>query len=140
MIRQVSGDLTVNTHGRGLGDVTKLIDGWLFETGLTEGVLKVFIRHSSASLIIQENADPDVQLDLQDFYDRLVPDNPALYRHISEGADDMPSHIRGTLTDVSLTIPVLEGRLRLGTWQGVYVFEHRTSPHQRRLALNFMGE
>ncbi|MBL4907226.1 MAG: YjbQ family protein [Sneathiella sp.] len=140
MIRQKSGEISLNTRGRGLNDVTGSIHEWLDDTGLSEGVLTVFIQHSSASLIIQENADPDVQLDLQDFYASLVPDNPSLYRHTAEGVDDMPSHIRSTLTDVSLTIPVVGKCMRLGTWQGVYVFEHRTSPHHRTLALNFMGE
>lgn len=140
MIQQFSGLLSIRTHGRGLTDVTRQISSWIAEQGLFEGVLTVFIQHSSASLIIQENADPDVQLDLMDFFSKLAPDDPALYRHISEGSDDMPSHIRASLTDVSLTIPVNEGRMCLGTWQGIYVFEHRTSPHHRRLALNFMGE
>lgn len=140
MIQQYSGLLSIRIHGRGLTDVTHQINSWIAEKNVTEGVLTIFIQHSSASLTIQENADPDVQLDLMDFYSKLAPDDPTLYRHISEGTDDMPSHIRASLTDVSLTIPVTEGRMCLGMWQGIYVFEHRTSPHQRRLALNFMGE
>lgn len=140
MIQRYSGLLSIRTHGRGLTDVTRQINSWAEEKNVMEGVLTIFIQHSSASLTIQENADPDVQLDLMDFYSKLVPDDSTLYRHISEGADDMPSHIRASLTDVSLTIPITEGRMCLGTWQGIYVFEHRTSPHQRRLALNFMGE
>ncbi len=139
-MQQKSGELSISTYHRGLIEVTENISSWLTKSEISEGVLTIFIQHSSASLIIQENADPDVQLDLQDFYSNAAPDNPALYRHTSEGPDDMPSHIRSSLTDVSLTIPVLGGRMRLGTWQGIYIFEHRTSPHTRRLALNVMGE
>ncbi|GLQ05507.1 secondary thiamine-phosphate synthase enzyme YjbQ [Sneathiella chinensis] len=139
MIGQKSGTLTVETPGRGMTDITGEITRWLQDVGFEEGILTVFIQHSSASLTIQENADPDVQYDLDDFLGRVVPDTPSLYRHTAEGADDMPAHIRSALTDVSLSIPVLDGRMRLGTWQGVYVFEHRTSPHRRKLALHVMG-
>ncbi|MFT6556289.1 MAG: secondary thiamine-phosphate synthase enzyme [Sneathiella sp.] len=106
----------------------------------SEGVLTVFIQHTSASLTIQENADPDVLLDLGSYFDQLAPDNPSLYRHTAEGPDDMPAHIRSSLTDVSLAIPVRDGRLRLGTWQGVYIFEHRTRAHVRNLALHLIGD
>jgi len=107
---------------------------------LQEGILTLFLQHTSASLTIQENADPDVLHDLDNFFNSLVPDGAAQYTHTAEGPDDMPAHIRASLTDVSLSIPVLEGKMRLGTWQGVYIFEHRTSPHIRTLALNFIGE
>ncbi len=139
-MRQVSGEIQVSTRGKGLLDTTHQIQRWLSEQSAQEGVLTIFIRHSSASLTIQENADPDVQLDLADYFERIAPESWELYRHNSEGLDDMPAHIRSALTDVSLTIPVLDGRMRLGTWQGIYVFEHRASPHIRKLALNFMGE
>ncbi|WP_169543247.1 secondary thiamine-phosphate synthase enzyme YjbQ [Sneathiella aquimaris] len=139
-MRQVSGDLNFQTSGRGLFDITRHLQSWVREIGYSEGVLTVFILHTSASLTIQENADPDVLLDLVTYYDQLAPDNPALYRHTAEGPDDMPAHIRSSLTDVSLTIPVRDGRLRLGTWQGVYIFEHRTRAHVRNLALHLIGD
>ena len=139
-MKQKSGDICISTSGRDLIDVTRQISRWVAQSGISEGVLTVFIQHSSASLTIQENADPDVQLDLQDFYAELVPEGHQLYRHSAEGADDMPAHIKSSLTDVSLTIPILQGALRLGTWQGIYVFEHRARPHHRNLALHIMGE
>ncbi len=139
-MRQKSGELIVKTPGRSLIEVTQGVSDWLFENDLSEGILTVFIQHTSASLTIQENADPDVQLDLQGFFSKLVVDGDPMFVHRAEGPDDMSAHIRSSLTDVSLTIPVFEGRLRLGTWQGVYVFEHRTIPHSRKLALNFMGD
>ena len=100
----------------------------------------MFIQHTSCSLVIQENADPDVTLDLRDFFERLVPEEEEGYRHTAEGPDDMTSHIRSTLTQTSLSIPVISGRLALGTWQGLYIFEHRTHPHQRRIVLQLFGE
>lgn len=138
-MKQKSGELTVRTPGRSLIEVTEALSNWLRENSLSEGILTVFIQHTSASLTVQENADPDVQFDMQGFFSRLVTDGDPVFVHRAEGPDDMSAHIRSSLTDVSLTIPVFEGRLRLGTWQGVYVFEHRTSPHSRKLALNFMG-
>lgn len=104
--------------------------------GIGEGLLTLFIQHTSASLTIQENADPDVLTDLNDFFRRIVKEDPMLYRHTMEGPDDMPAHIRSALTQVSLSIPVLDGRLALGTWQGLYVFEHRARPHDRRVVLH----
>ena len=139
-MKQKSGELTVRTPGRSLIEVTANLSDWLRENNLSEGVLTVFIQHTSASLTVQENADPDVQVDMQGFFSRLVRDGDPTFVHQAEGPDDMSAHIRSSLTDVSLTIPVFEGRLRLGTWQGVYVFEHRTSSHFRKLALNFMGD
>jgi len=138
-MQQKSGDISVLSDGLGLLDVTQSISRWVMDTGIQEGLLTVFIQHTSASLIIQENADPDVLLDLQDFYKKLAPESNQLYRHTAEGLDDMPAHIKSSLTDVSLTIPVLRGDLRLGTWQGIYVFEHRSSPHRRNLALHLIG-
>ncbi len=107
---------------------------------IREGLLTVFVQHTSCSLVIQENADPDVTLDLRDFFERLVPEDDTGYRHTAEGPDDMTSHIRSTLTQTSISIPVSAGRLALGTWQGLYVFEHRSRPHQRRVVLQLMGE
>ena len=138
-MKQKSGDICISTSGRDLIDVTRQISRWVAQSGISEGVLTVFIQHSSASLTIQENADPDVQLDLQDFYAELVPEGHQLYRHSAEGADDMPAHIKSALTDVSLTIPVTNGRSTLGAWQGVYLFEHRHAPHQRRVILHYLG-
>ncbi len=139
-MKQKSGELIVRTPGRSLVEVTQDLSTWLRENSLAEGVLTVFIQHTSASLTIQENADPDVQVDMQSFFSKLVIDGDPAFVHRAEGPDDMSAHIRSSLTDVSLTIPVFEGRMRLGTWQGIYVFEHRASPHSRKLALNFMGD
>jgi secondary thiamine-phosphate synthase enzyme len=132
--------LGVATRGRGLVDITAEVAAWVRAAGLRIGLLTVFIRHTSASLTIQENADPDVLADLDAFFARLVRDDPSLYRHTAEGPDDMPAHIRAALTQTSLSIPVVEGRLALGTWQGIYVFEHRTSPHRRQVVLHLSGE
>lgn len=132
--------LTVRTRGQGLHEITRDIAGWVADQGIRTGLLTVFCQHTSASLTIQENADPDVQTDLEAFFRRLVEENPCLYRHTLEGPDDMPAHIRGALTDVSLNIPVTGGRLALGTWQGVYLFEHRHRPHSRKLVLHLAGD
>lgn len=121
-------------------DVTARLARWLAESGLHEGLLTVFCRHTSASLLIQENADPDVLGDLEAFLARLAPDDPARYRHSTEGADDMPAHIRAMLTQTQLAIPFAAARMRLGTWQAVYLCEHRTGPHRRALALHAIGE
>ena len=131
--------LTIRTRGQGLHEVTRDIANWVAGQAIQTGLLTVFCQHTSASLTIQENADPDVQADLEAFFRRLVEENPALYRHTLEGPDDMPAHIRGTLTDVSLSIPVTDGRLALGTWQGLYLFEHRHQPHSRKLVLHLAG-
>ena len=140
MMRQARTELTFGTQGRGLQEITRIVADWCRETGIAEGMLTVFIRHTSASLTIQENADQDVLLDLNRFLDRLVPDDTSLYRHVSEGADDMPAHIRSALTATSLNIPVADGRPLFGTWQGLYVWEHRTHPHRRRVVLHLIGE
>lgn len=129
----------INTPGRGMIDVSAEIAAWLRTQRAHDGLLTVFIRHTSASLTIQENADPDVQADLLDAFDQMVPES-ADYRHNFEGPDDMPAHIKAALTSTSLTIPVGAGRLMLGTWQGIYVVEHRARPHQRRVVLQFMGD
>ncbi|MEP3247593.1 MAG: secondary thiamine-phosphate synthase enzyme YjbQ [Sneathiella sp.] len=138
-LQQKSGRLACRTSGRGLYDVTEKVNAWIEASDLSEGSLTILIQHTSASLTVQENADPDVQLDLLNFMNKLAPDDPGLYHHTAEGADDMPSHIRSSLTDTSLHIPVMQGRMRLGTWQGLYVFEHRLQPHTRNLALHIVG-
>lgn len=132
--------LTVATRGKGLYSFTKNVEEWISKQGGKSGVLTVFIQHTSCSLVIQENADPDVTLDLRDFFERLVPEERKGYRHTAEGPDDMTSHIRSTLTQTSLSIPLISGRLALGTWQGLYVFEHRSSPHHRRVVLTLVAE
>jgi secondary thiamine-phosphate synthase enzyme len=132
--------LAVSTRGKGLYPFTKPVEEWLSKQGVGNGILTLFIQHTSCSLVIQENADPDVILDLRDFFERLVPENDESYRHTAEGPDDMTSHIRSTLTQTSFSIPVISGRLALGTWQGLYVFEHRLRPHQRRVVLQLFGE
>lgn len=139
-MRQASTELEFRTAGQGLTEVTRDIAAWVDAQGFSSGMLTVFCRHTSASLTIQENADPDVQRDLETFFKKLVQQDPRLYRHTAEGADDMPAHIRGALTDVSLNIPVAGGRMALGTWQGIYLFEHRVRPHARSLALHLIGE
>lgn len=136
---QHTGRLTVTTRGRGLVEVTRDVAGWLGSTGIAEGLVTVFIRHTSASLVVQENADPDVQADLERFLARLVPDGDPLFEHVAEGPDDMPAHVRAALTQVQLSIPVSAGRLALGTWQGLYVWEHRHRGHRRELALHAFG-
>jgi secondary thiamine-phosphate synthase enzyme len=132
--------LTVSTRGKGLYPFTKWVEDWLRKQDVRNGVVTVFIQHTSASLVIQENADPDVTLDLRDFFERLVPEETRNYRHTAEGPDDMTSHIRSTLTNTSLTVPLVDGDLALGMWQGLYVFEHRTHAHQRKVVLQVMGE
>ncbi|CAO3447467.1 UPF0047 protein YjbQ [Azospirillum argentinense] len=139
-MRQAVTTLTTRTRGQGLFEVTEPVARWVAAQGMESGLLTVFCRHTSASLVIQENADPDVRSDLERFFKRLVPEDPALYDHTMEGPDDMPAHIRSALTTVQLSIPVLEGRMALGTWQGIYLFEHRTRPHDRTLALHLLGE
>jgi secondary thiamine-phosphate synthase enzyme len=131
--------LTVATRGKGLYPFTRAVENWLKKLAATDGLLTVFIQHTSASLVIQENADPDVTLDLADFFERLVPEDTANYRHTLEGPDDMTSHIRSSLTQTSISIPLIGSRLALGTWQGLYVFEHRARPHQRQVLLHLMN-
>ena len=139
-LRQSGHSLSVATPGRGLTEITDDVSDWLNDQGISGGVLTVFIRHTSASLLIQENADPDVRADLDRFLTRLVPDGDPVFRHQAEGPDDMPAHIRAALTQTSLTIPVIRGRLGLGTWQGLYVFEHRHRPQRRTVLLQLIGE
>jgi secondary thiamine-phosphate synthase enzyme len=137
-LRVANTSLLIRTPGPGFSDITSRISDWLREIGAQEGLLTVFIAHTSASLTIQENADPDVRRDLVDCLNRMAPESHH-YRHNSEGPDDMPAHIKAMLTSVSLSIPVVEGRTALGTWQGVYVIEHRSRQHERRVELHFIG-
>jgi secondary thiamine-phosphate synthase enzyme len=132
--------ITIRTRGKGLQEITRDIAAWLSRLGVKTGMLSVFCQHTSASLTIQENADPDVQRDLETFFERTVREDPTLYRHRAEGPDDMPAHIRSALTDVQLTIPVRNGGMALGTWQGVFLFEHRAFPHSRHLVLHYLGD
>ncbi len=137
-VEQAICELAVDTPGAGMSDVTDAISDWLQQQSATDGLLTIFIRHTSASLTIQENADSDVQRDLVDALARLAPETER-YRHDSEGPDDMPAHIKAALTSTSLSIPVMSGRMVLGTWQGVYIIEHRARPHRRNLVLHFQG-
>lgn len=134
-MKQAQETLTVPARGPGLHEVTAPICDWTAAQGIAAGLLTVFCRHTSASLVIQENADPDVVRDLETFFSRLAPEDPARYRHAAEGPDDMPAHVRTVLTQNSLTLPVHAGRLDVGTWQGVFLYEHRTAPHRRRVTL-----
>lgn len=139
-MRQASGEFELATRGRGFYDVSDRLRAFIAGSGIREGLLTVFIRHTSASLLIQENADPEVGRDLERFFARLAPDGDPLFRHTAEGPDDMPAHARAALTQTQLSIPVAHGRPVLGTWQGVYVWEHRHEAQQRRLALHLLGE
>ena len=140
MLRQAFHELTIATRGRGLCEFTREVEQWMEQNKFKDGLLTLLLRHTSASLLIQENADPDVCRDLEAFFQRLVPDGDPLFIHVTEGDDDMPAHIRTALTTVNLNIPVRGGRLQLGTWQGIYLWEHRARPHSRRVALYFIGE
>lgn len=139
-MKQSQSHIEIATSGQGLYEVTRQIATFVLESGIRIGQITVYCRHTSASLTIQENADADVQVDLNEFFSRLVPEGMDWLRHTSEGPDDMPAHIRAALTDVSLTIPIADGSMVLGTWQGVYLFEHRHRPHRRRIVLHAVGE
>jgi secondary thiamine-phosphate synthase enzyme len=139
-VKQKFSTAKVSTRGPGLYDFTGVADSFVRDASVKEGLLTCFVRHTSASLVIQENADPDVLRDLQSFMERFVPRDEKLYRHTAEGPDDMPSHIRAMLTQTSLSIPVRDGRMILGTWQALYLFEHRDAPHQREVVLHIIGE
>jgi secondary thiamine-phosphate synthase enzyme len=139
-VRQFSYHIYIETRGKGLYEFTTEIEGWLRGLDAETGLLTIFCQHTSASLVIQENADPDVVADLADFFTRLVPEDTPLYRHTAEGPDDMTSHIRSALTQTQLSIPVHKGKLALGTWQGVYLFEHRERPHRRSILLHLFSD
>jgi secondary thiamine-phosphate synthase enzyme len=131
------GELLVTTDGQGLHEITHAVQVWLRDNGTGDGLCTVFVRHTSASLTIQENADPTARQDLEQWLNRLVPENDPLYRHTLEGPDDMPAHIKAALTLTSVSIPVVDGRLVLGTWQGLYLWEHRSRGGERTLVLHF---
>ncbi len=134
------GELTVATTGRGTFDITREVTSIVDGSKAREGLATVFIHHTSASLIICENADPSVRRDLEAFAARLVPDGDRMFSHDAEGPDDMPAHVRTVLTQTSIGIPIVGGRLALGTWQGLYLWEHRTSPHRRKVTVTVLGE
>jgi len=139
-LRQATHHMTVPTRGKGMYDLTREVASWVSSYRVRTGLLTVFCRHTSASLLIQENADPDVVADLKDFFERLVPEDESQYRHTVEGPDDMTSHIRTALTNAQLSIPIHDGELALGTWQGIYLFEHRRVPHRRSIILHLLAE
>ncbi|HYL76820.1 MAG TPA: secondary thiamine-phosphate synthase enzyme YjbQ [Bryobacteraceae bacterium] len=139
-MKQITHQIHIATRGKGLYEFTAEIESWLRTHQPQTGLLTIFCQHTSASLVIQENADPDVVADLADFFSRLVPEDTRLYRHTAEGPDDMTSHIRSALTQTQLSIPIHQGKLALGTWQGVYLFEHRVRPHHRSVVLHLLTE
>lgn len=138
-MRQATHTLAMQTKGRGLYEFTHEVLRWLAMEKFSTGLLTVYCRHTSASLLIQENADPDVQTDLQNYFEEIAPESDR-YIHSAEGPDDMPAHLRAALTQTSLSIPIVDGRPMLGTWQGIYLFEHRTRPHDREIVLHVMGD
>jgi secondary thiamine-phosphate synthase enzyme len=139
-MRQLQQSLALQTRGKGLYDFTDEVRAVLSRAGIASGLATLFVAHTSASLLIQENADPEVLRDLERFFSRLVPEGDPLFRHVEEGPDDMPAHVRAALTQTSVSIPVSAGRLALGTWQGVYLYEHRNQPHTRTVIVHITGE
>jgi len=139
-MRQSHHRLELSTDRRGLFEITGPVSRWVGEQKVASGLLTLFCPHTSASLLIQENADPKVRADLETFFETIAPEQPGRYRHGAEGADDMPAHLRTALTQTQLAIPVEDGRLALGTWQGIYLFEHRRAPHRRAVVLHLIGE
>lgn len=139
-MRQATGTIEFETRRQGLLDITDAVRLWTAEQGLKQGLLTLFCRHTSASLLIQENAAPAARTDLEAYFARIAPEDPRLYDHDEEGPDDMPAHLRTALTQVQLSIPLIGGALALGTWQGIYLFEHRRRPHRRTLALHLLGD
>src|SRR5215469_1897488 len=139
-MRNVAATLRFRTRGSGLMEITGEVRGWLESQSVTTGLLTLFCRHTSASLLIQENAAAAVRTDLEAFFAQLAPEDPRRYVHDDEGPDDMPAHLRTALTGVHLSIPVMHGRMALGTWQGIYLFEHRHRPHEREVALHVIGD
>jgi secondary thiamine-phosphate synthase enzyme len=139
-MHQHSETLSVHTRGPGLYEVTDQVVAWVRGLSIATGLLTLFVQHTSASLLCQENADPEVQRDLERFFRRLVPDGDPLFRHVAEGSDDMPAHVKAALTSTTLTVPIAAGRVALGTWQGLFLYEHRRQPHRRRILLHAIGE
>jgi secondary thiamine-phosphate synthase enzyme len=140
MLRQWQTELTISTRGRGFLTITDEAANAVRSSGIATGLMAMHLQHTSASLLIQENADPDVRTDLERFFSRLIPDGDSLFQHTCEGPDDMPAHVRTALTCVNLSIPISGGRMALGTWQGIYLWEHRRHPHRRRLVIHVVGE
>jgi len=139
-MRQSLTEFVIATGGQGVVEITREVVSWVRASGIQAGLLTLHVRHTSASLVVQENADPEVGADLERFLRRLVPEGDSLFRHDAEGPDDMPSHVRTALTATSLSIPVAGGAPALGTWQGIYLYEHRRAPHRRRVAAHLLGE
>jgi secondary thiamine-phosphate synthase enzyme len=139
-VKQAHGELKIPTRGKGLYEITREVRKWVGAQQIPNGLVTIFIQHTSASLTIQENADPDVRRDLNEFFERLVPENTPWFRHTAEGSDDMPSHIRAALTSTQLSVPLRNHDVALGTWQGIYVFEHRSEPQLRHVLLHIIGE
>ena len=140
MFRQSFHELSIATRGRGLYQFTRDVEGWIEQNHFRDGLLTLHLQHTSASLLIQENASPDVPRDFEKFFERLVPDGDPIFEHTIEGDDDMPAHVRTALTTVNLSIPVHGGQMALGTWQGIFLWEHRLRGHSRRVALHFIGK
>ena len=140
MLRQEVSEISVSTKGRGFYEITREVAVLVEKCGIKSGLVTVHIQHTSASLLIQENADPEVRRDFERFFQHLVPDGYEIFEHTAEGADDMPAHVRTALTAVNLSIPVMHGEMALGTWQGIYVWEHRKHPHSRRISVHLLGE
>lgn len=139
-MRQTTATLDFRTSGRGLHEITGRVTDWAREQAITTGLLTLFCRHTSASLVIQENAAAEVRADLEAFFEVIAPEDPRRYAHDDEGPDDMPSHLRSALTDVQVSIPLAGGKLMLGTWQGIYLFEHRRAPHRREVSVHILGD
>jgi secondary thiamine-phosphate synthase enzyme len=140
MLRQYLEELAIETRGRGFTEITDEVERVLFDSRMKQGIVHLLVRHTSASLLIQENADPEVRRDLERFFSRLAPEGDPIFRHNAEGPDDMPAHVRTALTTVHLSVPFTAGNLQLGTWQGVYLWEHRTAPHRRSVMVHLLGE
>jgi secondary thiamine-phosphate synthase enzyme len=139
-MKQLSQTLAIQTSGRRFYDVTQKVLDWAEQSNFKEGLLTLYVQHTSASLLINENYDPDVLVDLESFFERLVPDGDPLFIHTAEGQDDMPAHIRTALTQTSLSIPIKEGKVALGQWQGIFLYEHRYQSHERRILMHVIGE
>jgi len=139
-MRQATGRLAIDTPGQGLHEISREVERWVQSRGMEEGLLTLFCTHTSASLLIQENAAPAARTDLERYFARIAPEDPRAYAHDDEGPDDMPAHLRAALTQTQLAVPLIGGRLALGTWQGIYLFEHRRRPHRRTIALHLIGE
>jgi secondary thiamine-phosphate synthase enzyme len=139
-MQQAVHRISISTPGQGLHEFTGALEEFVASSGISTGLVTVYVRHTSCSLLIQENADPDVQTDMLGFFRRLVPEGMDWLVHTTEGPDDMPAHIKAALTQTSISIPVIEGRAALGTWQGIYLFEHRRRPHRREVVLHIIGE